>query len=307
MLMVGPGLMPIPTPGWGAIETVIWELATALRARGHSVEILNQPGLRPALRSAPWRYDIVHCHYDPHVSLWLRLKEFFGFRLIATSHSPRMASDWSDTARRSFAGILRCPEHFALNDAIAARLTEASSAMRVRVVPNGVDVTVFRTAASGNGRAVCLGRWEERKRQAELWSLLEAEGVPCDFVGPGAEGRGLQDGSFVRYLGPWERRQVQERLCEYSALVLPSTTEAHALVTLEAQAAGLPVVVTPGAAAHLPSRPWVLIREFGVPLAEALRQAISLGSEVRGLARAHAEAEWSWAAVAARYEDACND
>ena len=39
--IVGPGLMPIPPKGWGAVESLIWDMANALKELGHSVQIIN--------------------------------------------------------------------------------------------------------------------------------------------------------------------------------------------------------------------------------------------------------------------------
>ena len=39
--IVGPGLMPIPPKGWGAVESLIWDMANALKGLGHSVQIIN--------------------------------------------------------------------------------------------------------------------------------------------------------------------------------------------------------------------------------------------------------------------------
>ena len=41
--LVGPGIMPIPPTGWGAVESIIWECATDLGELGHEGEILNTP------------------------------------------------------------------------------------------------------------------------------------------------------------------------------------------------------------------------------------------------------------------------
>ena len=39
--LVGPGIMPIPPTGWGAVEILIWDSKNALEALGHTVQIIN--------------------------------------------------------------------------------------------------------------------------------------------------------------------------------------------------------------------------------------------------------------------------
>ena len=40
---VGPGIMPIPPNGWGAVEMLIWDYYQILTEQGHDVEIINTP------------------------------------------------------------------------------------------------------------------------------------------------------------------------------------------------------------------------------------------------------------------------
>ena len=39
--IVGPGIMPIPPTGWGAVEILIWDQKLALEKLGHEVDIIN--------------------------------------------------------------------------------------------------------------------------------------------------------------------------------------------------------------------------------------------------------------------------
>ena len=39
--IVGPGIMPIPPKGWGAVEILIWDQKLALEKLGHEVDIVN--------------------------------------------------------------------------------------------------------------------------------------------------------------------------------------------------------------------------------------------------------------------------
>ena len=41
--IVGPGIMPIPPTGWGAVEILIWDQKLALEKLGHEVLVVNTP------------------------------------------------------------------------------------------------------------------------------------------------------------------------------------------------------------------------------------------------------------------------
>ena len=40
--LIGPGIMPIPPPGWGAVEVLIWDYYNSLTKLGHNVVIINK-------------------------------------------------------------------------------------------------------------------------------------------------------------------------------------------------------------------------------------------------------------------------
>ena len=39
--IVGPGYTPIPPVGWGAVESLIWDMRNVLMELGHEVDIVN--------------------------------------------------------------------------------------------------------------------------------------------------------------------------------------------------------------------------------------------------------------------------
>ena len=39
--IIGPGIMPIPPTGWGAVEILIWDYYQELTKLGHEVQIVN--------------------------------------------------------------------------------------------------------------------------------------------------------------------------------------------------------------------------------------------------------------------------
>ena len=68
--IVGPGIMPIPPTGWGAVEILIWDQKIALENLGHTVEIINTKNPAEIIQQVnACRPDFVHIQYDDFVGL----------------------------------------------------------------------------------------------------------------------------------------------------------------------------------------------------------------------------------------------
>ena len=81
---IGPGILPIPPNGWGAVELLVWEYAKELGELGHTGTIINTPDhdqIIEELMEDNIEYDFIHLHYD-----------MFYPCLLYTSPSPRDAS-----------------------------------------------------------------------------------------------------------------------------------------------------------------------------------------------------------------------
>ena len=69
--IVGPGIMPIPPTGWGAVEILIWDSKIALEKLGHEVKIINtQSPTEIIKRINEIRPDFVHIQYDDFIELY---------------------------------------------------------------------------------------------------------------------------------------------------------------------------------------------------------------------------------------------
>ena len=61
--LIGPGLMPIPPNGWGAIESLIWDYYCNLK-NNHETEIINNRNLKVVINYINSKdFDIVHIMY----------------------------------------------------------------------------------------------------------------------------------------------------------------------------------------------------------------------------------------------------
>jgi len=199
----------------------------------------------------------------------------------------------------------------------------------VRVVPNGVDVEFFSPIARVSGDlerpgVLFVGRLQPYKGLVELLAaipILErmlGRPVTLTVAGDGPlrrvleaeakrfESRGVR--SEVRFLGWVDDEMLRPEYRRASVLVLPSLVEGHPNVVLEAMASGLPCVVAdspglrdlvPRAAGRVvpPASPEAIAAAVADLVKDPLewRRASEAGQRV---AR-----EFSWDAVALRYED----
>lgn len=128
---------------------------------------------------------------------------------------------------------------------------------RIHLIPNGVDTTRFVPAgprrAEGPRRILYIGRLEAEKNLATLVSaaakLTARLPLQLGFIGAGSlEGALRQQaaalGVAAEFLGVVDHRRLPERLSDADAFVLPSFTEGHPKVLIEAMAAGLPCVAS---------------------------------------------------------------
>ena len=57
--IVGPGIMPIPPTGWGAVEILIWDSKVALEKLGNVVKIVNTQSPTEIIKKINPIYQVV--------------------------------------------------------------------------------------------------------------------------------------------------------------------------------------------------------------------------------------------------------
>ncbi len=129
----------------------------------------------------------------------------------------------------------------------------------ITLVPNGVDLAAFSPAPIDDGgplRVICVARLIERKGQHHLIEAVKRLSdagldVTLDLIGTGdaleanrqqAERLGVAD--RVRFVGYVPREDIAAHYAAAHVFVLPSYNEGMSVATLEAMAAGLPVIIT---------------------------------------------------------------
>lgn len=254
--MVGAGMIPIPPPGYGAVEKHVWNLTRALQQRGHEVRIVNEvvgpastDEYRWALRArklvAHEPYDVLHLH-TPGVATVFRA---LGPReWVYTTHSRHWAGTHGPGEKAGFflerQAVAHAKEVIAVSRLVARQIDRPT-----HVVPNGVDVARYAPdeAARSGKRVVGLGEVAPHKR----WHLaaMAARGLDCELriVGP-LRDPGYADqveaagGGKVRLLGPMDEDDVVRELARADVLVHPSVTESFGMAVVEGMSCGLPVV-----------------------------------------------------------------
>ena len=247
--IVGPGIMPIPPTGWGAVEILIWDQKLALEELGHEVRIVNTASPIDILKEInEFRPDFVHVQYDDFVELC----PYIQYPNAITSHfgyleQPNRWDYYGPRVASKFAQIK--PNIFCLSPGIKNVYEKEMgiSSDQLFVTPNGVNIDKFKFNKLELGSDICkslyLAKIDYRKRQHMFQSIDSLY-----YAGNNADPRFDVN---KNYLGEWSKETLYNDLTKYGNLVLLSDGEAHPLVCLEAFAAGLGVVISQWAAANL--------------------------------------------------------
>ena len=244
--IVGPGIMPIPPTGWGAVEILIWDSKNALESLGHEVQIVNtKNGFEILKQINSFRPDFVHVQYDEFIPLI----PYIQYPSAITSHFGYLER------REMFNGYINVanefqrikPNVFCLSEGIEKVYNVMFNIPKEKtfVTPNGVNIDRFRETDNPKypDRSLYLAKIDYRKRQHMFQSIDSLW-----YAGNIADNRFNQN---KNYLGEWSKETLYKNLTEYGNLVLLSDGEAHPLVCMEALAAGLGVVVCQWGSANL--------------------------------------------------------
>jgi phosphatidylinositol alpha-1,6-mannosyltransferase len=142
----------------------------------------------------------------------------------------------------------------------ADMIRTVDSTVHISLIANGVDLDAFHPGEpapdDGPLRLLCVARLIERKGQRQLIEAVkrlkdEGHDVTLDLVGTGdaqfayrAQVQELAMEQCVRFAGYVAREEIAGHYAVAHVFVLASYNEGMSVATLEAMAAGLPVVVT---------------------------------------------------------------
>ena len=244
IVLIGPGIMPIPPTGWGAVEILVWDTKIALEKLGHEVLIINTKNGRQIIDEINnFKPDFVHVHYDEFVPI----VPFIQYPNAITSHFGYLER------RQQFNGYVNVanefmrikPNVFCLSEGIEKVYNIMFDIDTTYVTPNGVNIDEFNFVSDPEfpDRSIYLAKIDYRKRQ-HLFQSIES----LWYAGNIADDRFDKS---KNYLGEWSKDKLYNELTEYGNLVLLSDGEAHPLVCMEALASGLGVVVCQWGKANL--------------------------------------------------------
>lgn len=142
----------------------------------------------------------------------------------------------------------------------AEMIRAVDSRVNVSIVPNGVDISAFQPGdpipEKGPLRILCVGRLIDRKGQKHLIRAVRQltdhnVDVVLDLLGTGdslqhyqALAQQYNVAELVKFHGYVSRGEIAKYYSKAHVFALPSYNEGMSVATLEAMAAGLPVVVT---------------------------------------------------------------
>lgn len=222
--------------------------------------------------------------------------------------------------------LFHAPRAFAFNSQEERRLvhrTFGNERISAEIVGVGIDVPARRDAARFRARfgvegpyLLYLGRIVESKGCGTLFDhFLRWQGTrgatPASLVlaGRGEPEMPIPSDPRIRHVGGLSETQKFDALAGAAALVMPSLLESLSIVTLEAWAAGRPVIVdarspvlssmAARAGAGLAFRSWMEFAE----IAELLTADPALGERLGGVGQRFVERTYTWPVVVEKYRD----
>ena len=174
--IIGPGLMPIPPKGWGAVESLIWDMANALKDLKHEVQIINTTDGNKVLAAInEFNPDFVHINYDdfivlyPHINRPKAMTSHFGYL-----ERPDMMNGYVNIFNK-FQEMK--PNVFCLSEGIKNiyKIFSNFPEDKLYVTPNGVNFDAFRYTdmPTFGHRSIYLAKVDYRKRQ-HLFQNIES-------------------------------------------------------------------------------------------------------------------------------------
>ena len=274
----------------GGVQVHVADLETQLQARGHDVMVIAPHGVGPGGRAAGpvvrvpyrgtvapiapsplavgrvakalarWRPDVVHVHepLTPSTSMWATIAS--EAPVVATFHASLDRSRVLEVAAPLLRRVVRrIAATIAVSEAAATFVRRAVPGVDPVVIPNGVDVDAFGSAAPAvlpDGRRIAwVHRLDPQKGfgvALEAFATILGDVPDARLVvgGDGADLRLLDDrGAGVRArvtpLGTLPHGRVAGVLRACEVAIAPATgQESFGIALVEAMAAGVPLVAS---------------------------------------------------------------
>ncbi len=246
--LIGPGIMPIPPNGWGAVEMLIWDYYTIFKKHNINIEIINTNNTDEIIKLVNNKYDIVHLHYDVYTPI---LEKINAKVKILSSHYPfinnpnRYSADGYD---KILPFIMSSKDFYIF----ASSQNDIRTFVRYGVDPQKLFLSKLGVKSESYewyeqpqyDRTLCFSQIVDRKRQYLIQDIPN-----IDFMGR------LDDSKFTNlenYKGEVDRDFLNKEISKYSNFILISSIEnTTPLAVKEALIGGLGVVVSESVAVEL--------------------------------------------------------
>ena len=286
ILIIGPGILPIPPINWGGVEQVIFRQLNYFREHGNaSVDLLNSGRHLDWIKAWSKKPKVVYCHYDAFAFRLRLYKVLFKVKVVGISHFGYSdQTDYWDHAQKFYVrNLLKLDAVVCLSEAIRKTYLEINPEANLIVIPNSISTNRYQLE-DPQFDLVYLAKVEPRKQQFELACLLNND-TNIVFVGPISDARILNLSKTKQswFMGPLTQIQLDKFLPKFKTLLLTSLGEGDAAVLYEAQACGLSILITKEASgAQNLNLPWIKVVELAqTNLNEIIQEHSNLNSYYR--------------------------
>jgi len=262
---IGPGIMPIPPDGWGAVESLIWEIACELGEKGHEGMIINVPDLNEIVKTVQENdFDFIHLFYDVFHPVMDAIKQVSPRSVTAISSAYPYVDQFEFHQRDGYTStynwLISQKDHynFCLSDKDLETYknggADISKLLRLGLGAQHKNFK-FNSECEKSDKTLYMAKIEVRKRQ---WIYQSIDSI--EFVG-----RYSPTTTFDRlhksYIGEWTTEEKHENVTKYANLMLLSDGEnGTPLVIKEALVSGIGIVCSKYAAYDLDtSLPFITI------------------------------------------------
>ena len=265
-------MIPLPPPGYGGVEQVLYDLATWLNRWGHEVTVASPKGstfpdgiahiptveptwdfdaewaalpviqdrlLKEVNETQEVAFDIIHDH-SMTACMW-GFAENPDIRVCRTVQGPVAPVQLSGP----HPSVIAC-------SSFLARTVSQTLGIPVERVYNGIETSRYLFSATKGDRYLFLSRISSSKGVHHAIDIALRASIPLDIVG---EDRFTEDPAYVdrvresargttaRYVGPVSHEEKTRFLRDAKALLAPSVwEEAFGLFVVEAGVSGVPVI-----------------------------------------------------------------
>lgn len=269
ILLISSSVLPVPVPGYGGLEQIVFDLAIGLRDLGHKVSVLatsysklppdiefidgGEPGktneyimmdkVRKRIHQNDW--DIIHCHSWTKL-IYLEKKNNPKLKVISTLHG---MNPYGSPPPTQYPNLVCLSKDHALR-------TSGALGISTRWVYNGVNPEFYRFNPKKGDRMLFLGRFMPGKGAHIAVDIANRLKIPLDLVGDDTMvlekdyvkrimKSAMDSNGLITYWGPVPRERAVEFFGNARMFLqcgCGSWHEPFGLVTIESLCCGTPVV-----------------------------------------------------------------